>query len=61
MNDSVLECFDNVYISDGAKTYLSTHGLRNNYLTACIRTGPRCNQRSSNIHDGIFDKTCKQL
>ena len=29
MNISVLEYFDNVYISDGVKTALSTHGLGN--------------------------------
>ena len=30
MNTSVLECFDNAYIPDGAKTALSTHGLGKN-------------------------------
>ena len=30
MNTSVVECLDNVYISDGVKTALSTHGLGNN-------------------------------
>ena len=29
MNASVLECFDNVYISDNVKIALSTHGLGN--------------------------------
>ena len=29
MNISVLEYFDNVYISDSIKTALSTHGLEN--------------------------------
>ena len=29
MNTSVLECFDNVYISDGVKTAISTHGFGN--------------------------------
>ena len=29
MNTSVLEYFDNVYIFDGVKTALSTHGLGN--------------------------------
>ena len=56
MSTSVLECFDNFYISDGIETDLSTHGLGNICLTACFRTGQRCNQSSSNIHDGTFDK-----
>ena len=56
INTSVLECFDNVYISDGVKTTLSIHGLENIELIACARTGQRCNQSSSNIHDGTFDK-----
>ena len=30
MNTSVLEYFHNIYIYDGVKTTLSTHGLGNN-------------------------------
>ena len=59
MNISMLEYFeyfDNVYISDGVKTALSTHGLGKIYLIAFVRRGQWCNQSSSNIHDGAFDK-----
>ena len=56
MNTSVLECFDNVYISDEVKTALSNHGLRNIQLIACVRTGQKCNQSPSNIHDVTLDK-----
>ena len=56
MNTSVLEWFDNVYIFDGVKTALSTHGLGNIYLIVCVRTGQSCNQSSWNIHDSTFDK-----
>ena len=56
MNISALNCFDNVYISDGVKTALSTHGLGKILLIAWVRTGQRCKQSSSNIHDRTFDK-----
>ena len=54
ISTSVVECFDNVYISDSAKTALSTRRLGK------IRTGQSCNQSSSNIHDGTFDKNSWQ-
>ena len=56
MNISALKCFDNVYISDGGKTDLSTHGLGKILLIAWVRTDQRCKQSSSNIHDRTFDK-----
>ena len=56
LNTTVLECFDNVYISDGVKTALSTHGLGNIELIVCIRTGQKYNESSSITHDGTFDK-----
>ena len=56
MNTGVLECFDNVYVSVGIKNSLSTRGLGNISFTVCVRTGQMCNQSSSNIHDGTFDK-----
>ena len=38
MNTNVLECFDNVYVSVGVKTALSTHGLGNREtLINCLR------------------------
>ena len=46
MNTSVIECFDNVYISDSVKIALSAHGLGNILLIAYVRTGQRCNQSS---------------
>ena len=56
MNISAIEYFDNVYIFDDVKTTLSSHGLGNISLIACIRTSQRCNQDPSNIHDGTFGK-----
>ena len=41
MNASYLSYSDKVYITDGVKTVLSTHGLGNIQLIACVRTGQR--------------------
>ena len=54
MDISVFEYFDNGYIPDGIKVALSTHGFQNIWLI--VRTGQRCNQSSSNIRNGTFDK-----
>ena len=51
-----MQYFDNVYISDGVKTALSTHELENILLIACVRPGQIFNQRPSNIHDGTSEK-----
>ena len=56
MNINVFEYFDNVYISDSAKKCF-IYSWIGKYLINCIfKTDQRCNQSSSNIHDGIFDK-----
>ena len=39
MNINVLEYFDNIYISDGVRIALSTHGLEYISLIAFVRTG----------------------
>ena len=54
INSSVLEYFHNIYLPDGIKTSLSTHGLGN--LIACVRTGQVYNHSPWNIHDGTFKK-----
>ena len=54
MDNSVLEYFVNVYIPDDVKIALSTHGFGK--VWSIVRTGQRCNQSSSNIHNGTFDK-----
>ena len=59
MNINVFEYFDNVYTSDSAKKCF-IYSRIGKYLINCIlKTDQWCNQSSSNIHDGIFDK--KQL
>ena len=55
INTSVLEYFDNVYISDGVKTAFSTDGLQIWWI-ASVRTVKRCYQSSSNIHVYFSDK-----
>ena len=44
-----------VYTFDGVKTASSTQQLLN-HLIACVRTGQRCNQNSSNIYNGTSYK-----
>ena len=61
MNISIFESTDNVYISYGVEIAFSTHGLGNIWLIAFVRTGQQCNQSSSNIHDGSFDKNREQV
>ena len=50
MGISILENFDNVYMSDGVKIALSWIGKQ---LIAFFRTDQRCNQSSLDIHDDL--------
>ena len=50
MDISILENFDNVYMSDGVKIALSWIGKQ---LIAFFRTDQRCNQSSLDIHDDL--------
>ena len=43
-----------MFISDGVKIVLLRHGLGNTQLIACVKTDPRCDQSSSNIHGCTF-------
>ena len=46
----MLTCLNDV------KTALPTHQLGKIQLIICVRTGQRCNQSSSIIHDDAFEK-----